>query len=29
MDSTAQSTFIVDLAAYAQNLRVIREMIPR
>jgi len=29
MDSTAQSTFVVDLAAYAQNLRVVREMIPR
>ena len=29
MDSTAQSTFIVDLAAYAQNLRVVRDMIPR
>ena len=29
MDSTAQSTFVVDLAAYAQNLRVIRDMIPK
>lgn len=29
MDSTAQSSFVVDLAAYAQNLRVVREMIPK
>ena len=29
MDSTAQSTFVVDLAAYAQNLRVVRDMIPK
>ena len=29
MDSTAQSAFVVDLAAYAQNLRAVRDMVPK